>query len=180
MRKIILTYGLIAGAIVSGLMFASMLFWKRGTLNFDNGEIVGYTTMVISLSMVFFGVKSCRDHHFNGAISFWQATKVGIFITLIASVAYALAWEISYHTVASDFIEKMSAHYLEKMKSENRNEAELKAAMEQMESFKEWYKNPVLRFGVTLTEILPVRLIITLLSALLLRKKEILPANQPL
>jgi len=177
MRKTVLTYGLIAGAIVSGLMFASMPFWKSGALNFDNGEIVGYTTMVIALSMVFFGVKSCRDYYFNGSISFWQAVKVGVLITLIASVMYALAWEISYHTVASDFIEKMSQHYLEKMKSEAENEAELNAAIEQMKNFKEWYKNPILRFGITLTEILPVGIIITLISAMLLRKKEILPAN---
>ena len=177
MRKIILIYGLIAGAIVSGLMFASWPFWESGALNFENGEFVGYTTMVISLSMVFFGVKSCRDYHFNGSISFWQAVKVGVLITLIASVMYALAWEVSYHTVAADFTEKMWQHYLEKMKSETKNETELKAAMEQMESFKEWYKNPVLRFGITLTEILPVGIIITLISALLLRKKEILPAN---
>lgn len=177
MRKIILTYGLIAGAIVSALMFASMPFWESGALNFDNGEFVGYTTMVISLSMVFFGVKSCRDYAFNGSISFWQAVKVGVLITLIASVMYAMAWEISYHTVASDFIEKMSQHYLEKMKSEAKNETEMKAAVEQMESFKEWYKNPLLRFGITLMEILPVGIIITLISALLLRKKEILPAS---
>jgi hypothetical protein len=177
MRKIILTYGLIAGAIVAGLMFASMPFWKSGALNFDNGEIVGYTTMVISLSMVFFGIKSCRDFHFNGSISFWQAVKVGMLITLIASVVYALAWEISYHTVASDFTEKMTQHYLEKMKSEAKNETEVNAAIEQMENFKEWYKNPILRFGITITEILPVGIIITLLSALLLRKKEILPSN---
>lgn len=175
MRKIIWTYGLISGAIVSGLMFATMPFWKSGRVNFDNGELVGYTTMVISLSMVFFGIKSCRDYHFNGSISFWQAAKVGIFITLIASVMYALAWEISYHTVASDFMEKMWQHYLEKMKSESSNEMELKAAIEQMENFKEWYKNPILRFGITVTEILPVGIIITLISSLLLRKKEILP-----
>lgn len=175
MRKIIWTYGLIAGAIVAGLMFASMPFWKSGAVNFDNGEIVGYTTMVISLSMVFFGVKSCRDYYFNGSISFWQGMKVGIFITLIASVMYALAWEISYHMVASDFTEKMWQHYLEKMKSETSNEMELKAAIEQIESLKEWYKNPVFRFGMTVAEILPVGIIITLISSLLLRKKEILP-----
>lgn len=176
MKKIIWTYGLIAGAIVSGLMFASMPFWKNGTLTFDNGEVVGYTTMVISLSMVFFGIKACRDYHFKGTISFWQAVKVGILITVIASAMYALAWEICYHTIAADFTEKMTEHYLEKMKSEAKDEAEVAAAVAQMQSFKEWYKNPVLRFGVTIMEILPVGIVITLISAALLRRKEILPA----
>lgn len=175
MKKIIWTYGLIAGAIVSGLMFASMPLWENGTLTFDNGEVVGYTTMVISLSMVFFGVKACRDYHFNGTISFWQAIKVGILITLIASVMYALAWEICYNTVASDFTEKMSAHYLEKMKNEAKDKAEIEAAVAQMKNFEEWYKNPLLRFGLTTMEILPVGIVITIISAGLLRRKEVLP-----
>lgn len=175
MKKIIWTYGLIAGAIVAALLFASMPLWENGTLTFDNGEVVGYTTMIISLSLVFFGVKTCRDHHFNGTISFWQAVKVGILITAIAAVMYALAWEICYQTVASDFTEKMSEHYLEKMKSATNDQAAVEAAVEQMQSFKEWYKNPVLRFGITIMEILPVGIVITLLSAALLRKKEVLP-----
>ncbi len=175
MRKIILIYGLIAGAIVSALMFMTMPFWENGTINFDNGELVGYTSMVIALSLVFFGVKSCRDQFYNGSITFWQAFKAGLLITLIASLMYALSWEIAHRTVAKGFTEKMTQHYIEKVKSEAKNEAELQAAMQEMENFKEWYKNPALRFGITLMEILPVGIVISLISALLLRRKEILP-----
>ncbi len=178
MKKIIWTYGLIAGSIVAALMFVSMIFYNNEMLTFDNGEVVGYTTMVISLSMVFIGVKACRDLHFNGSISFWQAVKVGLLITLIASVMYALAWEVCYHTIASDFTEKMSAHYLDKMKREAGNDAEYQDAVKQMDSFKEWYKNPALRFGMTMVEILPVGIAITLISAALLRRKEVLPARE--
>lgn len=177
MKKIILTYGLIAGAIVAAIMFATMPLWKNGTINFDNGELVGYTTMVIALSMIFFGVKSYRDNYSKGFISFWQGIKIGILITLIASIMYALAWEICYHTVASDFTEKMTQHYLEKAKSEATNEAEIQKAVQEMESFKEWYKNPLLRFGITLMEIFPVGVIITVLSAALLRKSHLMPAD---
>jgi hypothetical protein len=179
MRKIILIHGLIAGTIVAGFMFASLPFWDNGTLTFDNGELVGYASMVLSLSVVFFGIKKCRDDILEGTITFWQAFKVGILITLIASVIYALAWEVAYHTFAADFTEKMSQHYLEKATREARSEEELKQTIEQTENFSQWYKNPLLRFGITLTEILPVGIIITLISAGLLRKKEVLPLDQP-
>ena len=49
--------------------------------------------MVIALSMIFFGIKSYRDNYQNGAIGFWKGFQVGLLITLIASLMYALTWE---------------------------------------------------------------------------------------
>lgn len=176
MKKIILIYGLIAGAIVGGLMLLTMPLWETGVLNFDNGQLVGYTTMVIALSMVFFGIKSYRDNHAKGVITFGKGFKIGILITLIAAVMYGLAWEISYSRMGDEFIQKMTEHYFQEMKQDGATEQELNEAKEQWATFSEMYKNPIIRFGATLTEILPVGLIITLISAALLRKKEILPA----
>ncbi len=174
MKKIVIIYGLIAGLIVGSLMLLTMPLWKSGVLNFDNGELVGYTTMVIALSMVFFGIKSFRDNYNNGTVTFWNACKVGILITLIASVMYALAWEISYANMGEEFTQKMTDHYFNELKTKGASEQELKKAKEDWASFSEMYKNPLIRFGVTLTEIFPVGLVITLLSAGLLRNKKFL------
>lgn len=178
MKKIIITYGLIAGLIVGGLMLLTMPLWKSGILNFDNGELVGYTTMVIALSMVFFGIKSFRDNYNKGSVTFWNACKVGILITLIASVMYALAWEVSYANMGNEFMQKMSEHYFDELKTGGASEVELQKAKDDWASFSEMYKNPIIRFGVTLTEIFPVGLIITLLSAGLLRNKKFLPSME--
>lgn len=172
MKKTILIYGFIAGFIVGALMLATMPLWNSGVLNFDNGALVGYTTMVIALSVIFFGVKSYRDNHSGGAITFWKAVQIGMLITTIASVMYALSWEVSYDMIiADDFMQKMTDHYVAKMKAKGASAEEMKS----MESYFEWYKNPVIRFGMTLMEILPVGIVITLLSAGLLRRKEFLP-----
>lgn len=177
MKKIVIIYGLIAGTIVGGLMLLTMPLWDSGALNFDNGHLVGYTTMVIALSMVFFGIKSFRDNHAAGKISFGKGVVIGILITLIASVLYASAWEISYANMGDEFIQKMTEHYFEEMKSEGATEAELIKAREEWAEFNEMYANPIIRFAITITEILPVGLVITLLSAALLRKKEFLPSS---
>ena len=42
----------------------------------------------------------------------------------------------------------------------------------QVETWKEWYKNPLLRFGLILMEIVPVGIVITLISAAILRNNE--------
>lgn len=178
MKKIVLTYGLMAGSIVAAMMFATLPLWDSGVLNFDNGELVGYTTMVIALSMIFFGIKSYRDNYSKGSITFWDGCKIGLLITFIASLMYALAWEISYATMSGDFTKEMSDHYLEELRSGSVSPEELKKAEEEWASFSEMYKNPVVRFGVTLMEIAPVGILITLLSAGLLRRKEFFPSTE--
>jgi hypothetical protein len=176
MKKIIITYGLIGGVIVSVIMLATHPLVEDGSIGFDNGMLVGYASMVIALSMIFFGVKTYRDQHLKGAISFWQAVKIGVLITLVASVMYALTWEVYYNTSATDFMSKYTQYYLDKMAQEGASTAEIDQVRTEMENFSELYKNPLIRFGATLTEILPVGVVITLLCAALLRKREILPA----
>lgn len=176
MKRIIIINGLIAGAIVS-LMFAiSYPLTHNGTLSNEGSMVVGYISMVIALSLVFVGIKSYRDQYQKGVITFGRGAAIGILITLIASVMYAGTWEIYYNTVASDFMEKYTKSYLEEMKQEGATDAEIAQQRTEMEAFGEMYKNPVIRFAVTLSEILPVGIIITLISAALLRRKEFLPS----
>ena len=174
MKKIALVYGLVAGTIVGAMLMITMPLYESGTLHFDNGEWLGYTTMVIALSLVFFGVKSYRDHS-GGTITFWNGLKVGLLITLVASLIYALSWEITYHTMKGDLLKQMNEKSIEKMKKEGASEVSLQETQKQMDDFAVMYKNPVFRFAITLLEIAPVGIVISLLSAGLLRRKEFLP-----
>jgi len=178
MKKIILVYGSIAGVIVGAMFFITAPLYDNGTINFDNGMWVGYTSMVIALSLILFGVKSYRDNFSAGIITFGTGFKIGILITVVASLIYALSWEISYRTVSKGFTQKMKEYYVQNLKQEITNEAELKAEIAKQDELWEMYKNPFIRFGMTLMEIFPVGLIISLISAGLLRKKEFLP-NSP-
>lgn len=175
MKKIILTYGLIAGAIVGILMAITMPLWKTGVITPDNGEYVGYTTMVIALSLVFFGMKAVRDN--QGSLSFGQGVKAGLLITLIAGIMYAIAWEICYNTIMSDFVSMYSQHYINGLKAKGESESEISEATQKMKDFAVLYANPFIRFGMTFAEILPVGILITLISAALLRRKEFLPST---
>lgn len=177
MKKIILTYGLISGVIVSVMLLVQQPLFEKGILNMDNGVYVGFTTMIIALSLIFFAIKSYRDQHLNGVITFGTAFKVGILITLIASFMYALTWEGYYTLTDSDFMEVWQQHQLDTMTKNGATEAELAEARSEQQAMAENYKNNFfVRFGFTLTEILPVGLIITLVSAGILKKREILPA----
>lgn len=175
MTKIVLIFGLISGLIAGALMWILMGSVNSGAVNFDNGMLWGYATMIIALSLVFFGIKSYRDNH-GGHISFLKGLQVGILISLISAFCYAASWELYYPRVGDEFMQKYTTYYLEKLKTEGASDAEIEKARVEGVEFMEMYKNFVVRFGFSLMEILPVGVIVTLVSAGLLRKRELLPA----
>jgi hypothetical protein len=175
MKKIVITFGLIGGVLVSGLMYLTMPHGKEQA-DFENGEILGYLSMIIALSTIFFGIKILRDKHQGGKITFKRGFVLGLYITLVASALYIISWEIYYQTIAKDFMDQYMNYSMEKLKSSGASSVQIQEQQAQMETMKEWYKIPVIRFGFTFMEIFPVGLVISLISAAILRKKEILPA----
>ena len=176
MTKIVLIFGLISGAIAGVLMWLLVTFVGKEAINFDNAVFVGYATMLIALSMVFFGIKSYRDNH-GGRITFLKGLQVGILISVISAVCYAACWEIYYPSVGDEFMQKYTAYHLDKMKREGASDAEVEQARVEGQRFKEMYKNFFVRFAFSLMEIVPAGIIVTLVSAALLRKREVLPAE---
>jgi hypothetical protein len=179
MRKVTLTYGLLSGAIISVLMLLAIVLWGKGVINFDNSMFIGYASMVIALSMIFFGIKSYRDNYQNGAIKFVKGLQVGMLITLIAALMYAATLETYFQTnpeILAAFMDKYADYHINKMKEKGASPAEIDQTVKEMTGLKEKYKNPVIRFGITLFLILPVGIAITLFSAAVLRRKEFLPA----
>jgi hypothetical protein len=170
MRRIVLTFGLIAGAILSAMMLLTLPFQDK--IGFDNGAIIGYTTMVLAFLMVFFGVRSYRDHVANGTVTFGRAFIVGLMITAIASVCYVATWEVIYYKLAPDFGDKYAAYSVEKAKQSGATEAQIAERTKQMAEFKEMYKNPLVNIAYTLLEPLPVGLVFTLVTAGVLSRKR--------
>ncbi len=91
MRKTVLTFGLISGGILSLMMLSTVPFVDQ--IGFDKGAIIGYTTMVLSFLLVFFGIRSYRENIGQGVITFGRAFSVGILITIISCLCYVVTWE---------------------------------------------------------------------------------------
>ncbi len=178
MRKIALVYGGISGSLMILMFIISFSLMEKGILSFDNSELFGYTTMIIVLSLIFFGIKSFRDKHNSGAITFGKGFKVGISIAAVASLFYAGGWEVYYNStdLKETFMQRYTDLTIKKMQHEGKSQEQIDKKLEEMKWFTEMYKNPFIRFGMTLMEIFPVGLVITLISAGILRKKEVLPA----
>ena len=167
MKRIVWTFGLISGAVLSLMMGISMAF--IGHIG-DKGLIIGYTTMVVSFLMVFVGIKTYRDNVLGGAIGFGRAFQVGILIAVIGSLCYVATWEVMFY--GSDVGEKVLAQMLEKEKTRGANQAEIDANVAKMKKFHELYHNPVVNSAMTFIEAFPVGLVITLVSAGVLSRKR--------
>ncbi len=172
MKKVILTFGLIAGTILAALMVGMVPVCYSGAVDLDKSELVGYTSMVLAFVMVFVGIRSYRENNGGGAITFGRAFKVGILITLIACAMYVVAWEITYFNFVPDFGEKYAAHVIREMQTEGATAAAIAAKQKELIAFQKMYKNPLINVGFTLLEVFPVGLIVTLISAAILRKRH--------
>ncbi|NII26592.1 DUF4199 domain-containing protein [Pseudoflavitalea sp. X16] len=170
MKKIVLVFGLIAGLIVTTLMFFNIRAMYKNE-SAQGNIIVGYTTMVVAFSMIFVGIKNYRDKYNNGVISFGKAFKTGFYITLVASTLYVLVWLVEYKLFFPDFMDRYAACAMNDARSSGASQAELNEVAAEIARGKELYKNPLFVILMTYAEILPVGLIITLLSALLLKRK---------
>jgi hypothetical protein len=169
MKKTVLTFGLISGAVAALLMFSTMPFIYR--IGLDKGLIVGYTNIVVSLLLVPFGIRSYRENVGGGNITFGRAFAVGILITLISCICYVIAWQIIYFNFLPDFAEKYTAYMVEKARAAGASQQAIQATVQEMKNMKAMLDNPLIHAAMTFIEPFPIGLIITLVSAAVLKKK---------
>jgi len=166
LKKIVLIFSLILGAILCVNMFI-MVNMFYGNQDFKTNDVVGYAALVVVFSLIFFAVRNYRNKHLNGFISFGKAFKTGILVAFLASTLYVVVWLFYYYLFVPDFLDKYIAYVLKRAP-----EAQLAAKTKEMESFREMYKSPFFVIIITYSEIFPIGLIVSLVSALILKRKK--------
>jgi hypothetical protein len=169
MKKIVLTFGLISGLIMSLLMGGSLLL--AGKIGSSHSLVLGYTIMVASFLLIYFGIRSYRDNTLAGQISFGRAFACGVLITLISSVCYVVMWEVLYFNFMPHFMDSYFAAQIHKLQSAGLDSATTAARIAAIQHSQQLYQNPLINMAYTIMEPLPVGLLITLISAALLRRK---------
>jgi Protein of unknown function (DUF4199) len=169
MKKTVLTFGLIAGVMISVLMGGSLLIANR--IGPRHSMILGYTIMVASFLLVYFGIRSYRDNNLAGQITFGRAFACGILITLITCVFYVVMWEILYFNFMPHFMDSYFAAQIHRVQSAGLDPATTAAKIAEIRHSQELYQNPLVNMAYTFMEPLPVGLLMTLISAAVLRRR---------
>jgi hypothetical protein len=171
MKRTVLIFGLISGLVSSAMMFLTLPLLNNGVIDFSNGAVIGYTAIFLSFVLVFFGIRSYRESH-GGTITFGRAFSVGILITLISSAFYVASWEVIYYNFMPDFAEKCEQAELAKLQKKGASDAAILEKKKELDQLMKLYDNPVTNAAVTFIEPFPVGLIVTLVSAGILRKRR--------
>lgn len=175
--RTILKYGVIAGIVVGGFQFITFAVFP-GVPPLKYGMLIGYTTMLIALSAVFVGIKRHRDVERGGVIGFWPAFGVGLGISFIAGVFYVIAWEAVQAVMHMDFAGSYGKAIIESERAKGASPEALAKLSADMAAFKVQYADPLFRLPMTFAEIFPVGVLVSLISAGLLRNSRFLPARR--
>jgi hypothetical protein len=169
MKKTVLTFGLISGLIISVMMCGSLLLASK--IGQGHSMVIGYTIMVASFLLIYFGIRSYRDNNLAGQISFGRAFACGILIALITTSCYVASWEILYFNFMPHFMDSYFAAQIHKVQSSGLDPTTTAARVAAIQHSQELYQNPLVNMAYTFMEPLPVGLLITLISAAILRRK---------
>ena len=171
MNRIVIVCGLISGIILAVFMVSVTAACYKNQ-DFESSMLLGYASMILAFSLIFVGIKNFRDKFNNGYITFGKAFTIGLYITLIGSTMYVIAWVIDYYLFIPDFMDKYTAHVLREAKEAGADPIEMNKKTAEMLNYKEMYKNPLLVLLFTYLEVIPIGLVVSVISSLILRTKS--------
>ena len=177
MLRTSLIYGFLAGGIIIGSMIVHFEVSDPDKFDTNSSQFTGYLIMIIALSMIFVGIRQYRNNVQGGVIKFGKAFLVGLGISVAATFVYVAVWEVYLSVTDVDFVNTYIEATLRGLEAKGASAEVIAQKTAEMDAVRDMYKNPVLRVLITISEIFPVALIVTLVSAAILRRPDALPAR---
>ncbi len=176
MTRYILRFGIIAGLIV---VLPMLVMWLGVPADGQppGSMLTSYLIMLVALSMVFVGIKQYRDRVLGGVIRFVPALLLGLGISVVAGVLYVAGWEICLAFGKFDFSAWYAKLIVDSARTSGADAAGMAKANADAQEFLRSYANPMVRMAYTFIEIFPVGVVVSLISAALLRNSRLLPAR---
>ncbi|MFC4722658.1 DUF4199 domain-containing protein [Geojedonia litorea] len=168
MKNSVIKYGLY-GLFTAMICFLFVL-WFGQELSYSSQEVLGYLTMIASLSFVYFGIRHYRDQVNNGRVSFWKAVGIGVLISAFVGLGIGIVDYIYTTSINPDFASEYLERSIETMEATlSGDELELKKAelTRQMEDYGGSGFMAILMF----VTVLIIGFVIALISGLILQRK---------
>jgi hypothetical protein len=159
------------------LCFLTPYFIWGKDADLSKGEIIGYISMIVSLSAVFFGIKNYRDKKQNGYITFGNAFGLGLEISGVASIIFGIYNYVLYKFLAPDLSQRLIDYYKNKIINSGQSKEIIAKQLQKMQSQSDFYSNPLIMSLVMIVTVFAIGLVVSLISATILKRKELIPTN---
>lgn len=168
MKSTVLKYGIYA--LLSGFILFGLPFFLGMGVDFDYGELIGYTSMVLSLLFVYFGIKHYRDKVNKGKVSLGKAIAIGMLIALFSAIGVAFFDYIYTSQINPDFADEYLEYSIKKMETSLTAE-EVKIQSAALRQQMKDYGSPSFMAFMMFASVMILGLIISLISGLILQRK---------
>jgi len=163
-----LKYGLIAGGAMV-LVFSVSLKLMKDPRFYSLAELLGYTTMLLSLLAIFFGIRHERER--LGRIGFGRGFGVGLQIAVIAGIMFGIFTFALYKWLDPGLTDRYQQQYIEQIKNSGAPQERIDKELARMQSMGDLVHNSYFQAFVMFATVFALGLIIALFSALILRTR---------
>lgn len=171
MKNNIIKFGLIAGTIVVAIPYISGLIIGYGPETYKVGEIIGYTTMVVSLLLIFFAVNEYKKKHPDERLGFFKVFFIGAGISLIAGIMFGI-YNLVYVTyIDPGFMTQYYDYYVNNIRNSGADAAQIEMQISQLEQQKEMFMNPLFNFFVMFATVFVIGSVIAVVAGLFQSEK---------
>jgi hypothetical protein len=168
-------YTIIAGIVAGLIVIAPWIFSLiagTGKSSIDLMEILGYTSIFLSLLVIFFGLRKTRNVFYSDLFTFRKAFYQGLTAVIIASTIYVIGWEMYYPAYKDQFMAEYQQSVVAQYQEQGLSEAEIELKKQELSAWMNYYQNPFIRMGLTFMEYFPISLLFMLLSAYILKTRK--------
>ena len=169
MKNTVIKFGLYA--LLSGFILFGLPFLFGMGVDFAYGELIGYTSMIISLLFVYFGIKHYRDKVNGGKVSLGKALGIGMLIALFSASGVAIFDYIYTTLINPDFATDYLQYSLNKMEA-NLSPEEFKTESNKLIQQMKDYGSPGFMAFMMFATVIILGFIISLISGLILQRKN--------
>lgn len=173
MKKIVWTYGLISGSIITTYMLTSMAVSDHHTAgNNVNNMIIGFAAMILAFSLLFFGLAKYRQTIGEGVLPFKTALGLSMLMVLIVSTMYTLGWLIEYKVFMPDFADKYEAARIKQLDLLHLDAAKYEQEVTAVKDEMTFYRTPIGVIVFTYVEILSMGIPMALIASLVMMRRR--------
>jgi hypothetical protein len=169
MKKTVLKYG--SYGLLTGVVLFLVSILVTQSLDYSLQEILGYVTMVATLSFIFFGIKHYRDKVNNGVVGFGKALVIGLLISVLVAAGVAIADYIYTTVINPDFAQDYLDRTIAILETEYSG-AELEAKKAELTQQMEDYGGSGFMAALMFVTVVIIGFIISLISGLILQRKN--------